>query len=77
MQTKIEMPNGWRINWISFLKEYEVKFHFLPYKSVKKMQENHGMVAQNTIYPIPNDGLERINPVIAVFGGSVSASHFE
>ena len=43
----------------------------------KVMKENQGTINLFSPYGIPDDGLERKNPVIVALGDSVTAGHFE
>lgn len=49
----------------------------LPEYFLKVMWENRGETAQFSAFALPEDGLERRNPLIVVIGDSVTAGHFE
>lgn len=44
---------------------------------MRKMWENRGEAAAFSAFPLPDDGLERKNPLIVVLGDSVTVGHFE
>ena len=44
---------------------------------IKVMQENQGIINAFSPYGVPDDGLERRNPLIIALGDSVTAGHFE
>ena len=48
-----------------------------PEHFIKVMKENQGMINLFSPFGIPEDGLERKNPVIVALGDSVTAGHFE
>ena len=48
-----------------------------PEHFIKVMKENQGSIYAFSPYGIPDDGLERRNPVIVALGDSVTAGHFE
>lgn len=48
-----------------------------PEHFIKVMKENQGGINAFSPYGIPDDGLERRNPLIVALGDSVTAGHFE
>ena len=48
-----------------------------PEHFIKVMKENQGSINAFSPYGMPDDGLERRNPVIVALGDSVTAGHFE
>jgi len=48
-----------------------------PVHFMKLMWENRGEAAAFSAFPLPEDGLERKNPLIVGLGDSVTAGHFE
>lgn len=48
-----------------------------PERFMKIMYENRGDAAAFSDFPLPEDGLERRNPLIVALGDSVTAGHFE
>lgn len=77
MRTKKEMPEELLKKWKVFLSEYSFQSPVYPVHFAKIMKKNTGMAAQNTVYELEPDGMERKNPVIVVLGDSISAGHFE
>lgn len=77
MKTKKEMPEGLLKNWKDFLAGYSFQSSVYPVHFAEIMKRNTDMAAQNTVYGLDEEGLERRNPVISILGDSISAGHFE
>jgi acyl-CoA thioesterase-1 len=77
LSTQVEMTEKLKEIWLDYVINFDMSFQMLPKKFILSMKHNTGMVANNTVYGLDENGLERRNPLIVSIGDSVTAGHFE
>ena len=75
--TEFVTPAEYAEKIFAFTEEVPCEGERRPERFKKLMAENRGEAAAFSRFPLPEDGLERKNPLIVALGDSVTAGHFE
>ncbi len=77
MRTMYRTPAKYAEAFLRMADETDTCGEMRPEHFIKVMKENRGSINAFSPYGLPDDGLERRNPLIVALGDSVTAGHFE